>query len=100
MKSVIKSYSRQNSSVYTCSLNAAKAFDRVSHSTLFSDMIKRNVYLWLLFELLHFGIKRSLCVFEGANLIKYILKFKMAYAKVGYCHQNYLLYMLVIFHMK
>ena len=34
-KSVIKYYTKQNSTVYTCFLDAAKAFDRVSHWTLF-----------------------------------------------------------------
>ena len=36
VKSVIKYYTKQNSSVFTCFLDAAKAFDRVSHWTLFS----------------------------------------------------------------
>ena len=31
VKSVIKYYTKQKSSVYTCYLDAAKAFDRVSH---------------------------------------------------------------------
>ena len=35
-KSVINYYTKQNSSVFTCFLDAAKAFDRVSHWTLFS----------------------------------------------------------------
>ena len=42
VKSVIKYYTNQNSTVFACFLNAAKAFDRVSHWTLFSKMIKRN----------------------------------------------------------
>ena len=45
VKSVIKYYTRQNSTVYTCFLDAAKAFNRVSYKTLFSKMIKRNVPL-------------------------------------------------------
>ena len=45
IKSVIKYYTKQNSTVFTCFLDAAKAFDRVSHWTLFSKMIKRNVPL-------------------------------------------------------
>ena len=36
---------KQKSTVFTCFLDAAKAFDRVSHWTLFSKMIKRNVSL-------------------------------------------------------
>ena len=43
VESVIKYYTKQNSTVFTCFLDAAKAFHRVSHSTLFSEMIKKNV---------------------------------------------------------
>ena len=45
VKSVIKYYTKQKSSVYTCFLDAAKAFDRVSHWTLFSKLINRNIPL-------------------------------------------------------
>ena len=45
VKSVIKHYAMQNSTVYTRFLDAAKAFDRMSHWTLFSKMIKRDVSL-------------------------------------------------------
>ena len=43
VKRVIKYYTKQNSIVFTCLLNAAKAFDKVSHWTLFGKMIKNNV---------------------------------------------------------
>ena len=43
VKSVIKYYTKQNSSVFTCFLDAAKTFDRVSHWTLFSKSIQRNI---------------------------------------------------------
>ena len=45
VKSVIKYYTKQNSTAFTRFLDAAKAFDRVSHWTLFSKMIKRYVPL-------------------------------------------------------
>ena len=45
VKNVIKYYTKQNSTVFTCFLDAGKAFDKVSHWTLFSKMIKRNVPL-------------------------------------------------------
>ena len=44
-KRVIKYYTKQDSTVFTCFLDAAKVFDRVSHWTFFSKMIKRNVPL-------------------------------------------------------
>ena len=45
VKSVIKYYTKQNSTVSTCFLDAGKAFDRVSHWTLFSKMIKKKVLM-------------------------------------------------------
>ena len=45
VKSVIKYYTKQKSFVYTCFIDAAKAFDRVSHWTLFSKLIKQNIPL-------------------------------------------------------
>ena len=44
-KGVIKYYTKQNSSVFTCFLDAAQAFYRVSHWTLFSKLIQRNIPL-------------------------------------------------------
>ena len=71
VKSVTKYYTKQKSYVYTCFLDAVKAFDRVSHWTLFSKLIKRNIPLVLL-ELLRFGIKHSLCVLSGEKLAQHI----------------------------
>ena len=45
VKSLVKYYTKQKSFVYTCFLDAAKAFDRVSHWTFFSKLIKRNIPL-------------------------------------------------------
>ena len=47
VRSAIKYYTKQTSTVYTstCFLDAAKAFDRVSHWTLFSKLIKQNIPL-------------------------------------------------------
>ena len=39
VKSVIKYYTEQNTAVYTCLLDARKAFDRVNHWTLFAKLI-------------------------------------------------------------
>ena len=54
VKSVIKYYTKQNSSVSTCFLDAAKAFDRVSHWTLFSKLIQRNIPLVIVRIILFF----------------------------------------------
>ena len=76
VKSVITYYTKQNSTVFTCFLNATKAFDRVSHWTLFSKMIKKkHLYGWLLLELLHFVINLNPCVLNGVKLNLIILIF-------------------------
>ena len=43
LKSVIKYYTQQSTPVYSCFLDAYKAFDRVNHWTLFNKLIVRKV---------------------------------------------------------
>ena len=43
VKSVIKCYNYFSSPVYTCFLDASKAFDRVNHWTLFKKLLIRGV---------------------------------------------------------
>ena len=43
VKSVVKYYNHFHSPVYTCFLDASKAFDRINHWTLFSKLIARGV---------------------------------------------------------
>ena len=45
IKNVIEYYTSQNSPVYTCFLDASKAFDHVNHWTLFTKLINRKVPL-------------------------------------------------------
>ena len=42
-KEIIDSYNNANSNVYCCFLDASRAFDRVSHKTLFNMLVSRNV---------------------------------------------------------
>ena len=67
VKSVIKYYTKQNSTVFTCFLDAAKAFDRVSHWTLhvFSKMIKRNVPLVIIRIIAYWYQTQTICVKRG-----------------------------------
>ena len=51
--------------VYQCFLVAAKAFDRVSHWTLFSKMIKRNVPLIIVRIVAFWYQTRTICVKWG-----------------------------------
>ena len=65
VKSVIKYYTKQNSTVFTCFLDAAKAFDRVSPLTLFSKMIKRNVPLFIVRIIAFWYQTQTMCVKWG-----------------------------------
>ena len=65
VKNVIKYYTKQNSTVFTCFLDAAKAFDRVSHWTLFSKMIKRNVPLVIVRIFAYWYQTQTMCVKWG-----------------------------------
>ena len=43
VKSIIKYYTEQNTPVYTCFLDASKAFDRINHWTLFHKLINCKI---------------------------------------------------------
>ena len=61
-------------------------------------MIKRNVPLVIVRIIAFWYQTQTMCVKWG-KVNSRTLMFQMEYAKVGYCHQNYLLYMLMICHM-
>ena len=65
VKSVFKYYTKQNSTVFTCFLDAAKAFDRVSHWTLFSKMMYRNVSLAIVRIIAYWYQTQTICVKWG-----------------------------------
>ena len=45
VKSLVKYYTGQNTPVYTCLLDASKAFDRVNHWTFFGKVIDAHAPL-------------------------------------------------------
>ena len=65
VKSVIKYYTKQNSTVFTCFLDAAKAFDRVSHWTLFSKMIKKKVPMVIVRVIAFWYQSQPMCIKWG-----------------------------------
>ena len=95
VKSVIKYYTKQKSSVYTCFLDAAKAFDRVSHWTLFSKLIKRNIPLVIVRIIAYWYQTQPMCIKWG-KITQHILTFRMVYASAGCYRLKCLLFILTI----
>ena len=46
-KEAVLKYRSLNSNVYSCFLDASKAFDRVNHYVLFEKLIKRGIPLYI-----------------------------------------------------
>ena len=68
---MIKYYTRQNSPVYTCFLDASKAFDRISHWTLFKKLIACNTPVLIVRILMFWYQRQSLCVKWGKRTSEY-----------------------------
>ena len=67
VKSVIKYYNLYNSPVYSCFLDASKAYDRVNHWTLFKKLLKRSVSVILVRILMFWYSKQEICIKWGSE---------------------------------
>ena len=65
LKSVIKYYTRQSTPVFSCFLDASKAFDRVNHWKLFRKLIIRKVPLMIVRMLIFWHSKQEMCIKWG-----------------------------------
>ena len=59
VKNVTKYYTQENSSAFTCFLDASKAFDKINHYTLFRKLLDRKTPIMLVRNFLK---KRKQCV--------------------------------------
>ena len=71
VKSVIKYYNLHNSPVYTCLLDASKAYDRVNHWTLFRKLLNRSIHTLIVRMLMYWYTKQELCIRWGAEMSPY-----------------------------
>ena len=62
LKEAILKYCALNSSVYSCFLDASKAFDRVNHSKLFDTLVKRGVPLYIIRIIRFWYTSQTMCV--------------------------------------
>ena len=68
VKSVIKYNNLCNSPVFTCFLDASKAYDRVNHWTLFKKLIKRSVSIIVVRMLMFWYSKQEVCIRCGTEM--------------------------------
>ena len=67
VKSLVKYYTGQNTNVYTCLLDASKAFDRVNHWTLFAKLIDTHAPLLIVRILLFWYQMQQVCINCGKS---------------------------------
>ena len=67
-KEVVDFYTRLNSRVSVCFLDASKAFDRVNHAKLFEKLRKRGICGYLLRILVYWYETQTMCVRWGNNV--------------------------------
>ena len=65
VKSVIKYYNLYNSPVYSCFLDASKAYDRVNHWALFKKLLKRSISVIIVRILMFCYSKQEICIKWG-----------------------------------
>ena len=59
LEEIIGSYSQLNGCVFSCFLDASKAFDRVKHSMLFTKLLRRGAPGYLYRKIAHVLVRAS-----------------------------------------
>ena len=65
VKSIIKYYNLYNSPVYSCFLDASKAYDRVNHWALFKKLLERSISVIIVRILMFWYSKQEICIKWG-----------------------------------
>ena len=95
LKNLIQYYKSNNSPVYSCFLDASKAFDRVNHWTLLKNCLV-EVCLLYLYVFCCIGTEPKHSVSNGVLQHQSFLMFRMVFDKVEFCPRIYLSYTLMI----
>ena len=96
VKSIIQYYNYYNSPVYTCFLDASKAFDRVNHWTMFKKLILRGVPIIIVRMLCFWYRSQQLCIQWGKTRSSFSL-FLTVFDKAESFPQNCFLFIWMIY---
>ena len=97
VKSVTKYYTQKNCPVFTCFLDASKAFDKINHYTLFQKLLDRETPIILVRILLFWYTKQTMCVKWGNCMSDYFYVSITGLDKEEYYLQNCIQCMWMIF---
>ena len=96
LKEIIDSYRVMNGSVFTCFLDASKAFDRVNHRILFTKLGNRGTPQYIIRILSFWYANQQMCIRWGGTYIPLPSVYLMASGKAAFSRLIYSIFILMI----